>query len=512
MSKPDRCICIHGHFYQPPREDPWTGMIEPQPSAAPFHNWNARITDECYRPNGESRILDANDRLEVLVNNYASISFNFGPTLLSWLEENAPDVYARIREADRDSAVQFGGHGSAIAQAFSHMIMPLADPRDQRTQVLWGMEDFRHRFSREPEGMWLPETAVNIATLEALAVAGIRFTILEPGQASRYRGIGLKRWHKVADGGIDPSRPYTVRLPSGRSIAVFFYDGPVSRAVAFENLLDDGGRFTDRLMTGFDYGRNRPQLVHIATDGETYGHHHRHGDMALAFALRRIRRDDLARIVNYGQYLELHPPDHEAEIRENTAWSCAHGIERWRSDCGCATGLNPEWNQAWREPLRDALDRLRDRLRPPFEEAGAALFHDPWLAREDYIRVLLDPGPASEDRFLAEHGKTALEGDAREKALNLMELQRHAMLMYTSCGWFFDDLAGLEGLQILRYAGRAIQLSETLFGGRFTEPFLNDLDQAVSNDPAAGSGRQVFEARVAPLSSRLPSAAPARRK
>ena len=502
MSTPDRCICIHGHFYQPPREDPWTGRVESQPSAAPFHDWNARITDECYRPNGESRILDDEDQVEAVVNNYASISFNFGPTLLSWLEAHAPMAYARILLADRDSAALFGGHGSAMAQAYSHMIMPLADDRDRRTQVLWGMADFRHRFSREPEGMWLPETAVDVPTLEEMAAAGILFTVLEPGQASRYRKGGEEEWHKAADGGIDPSRPYTVNLPSGRSIALFFYDGPISRAVAFEKLLDDGRVFAERLMSGFNDSRDRTQLVHIATDGESYGHHHRHGDMALAFALRRIRRDKEARIVNYGQYLELHPPDHEAEIHENTAWSCAHGIERWRSDCGCETGLNPDWNQAWRRPLRNALDRLRDRLRTPFEDGAAALFRDPWSARDGYIRVLLDPSTEAEDRFLSDHGKEPLMGEARQRALALMELQRHAMLMFTSCGWFFDDLAGLEGVQILRYAGRAIQLAEALFGGSFGEPFLLDLEQAVSNDPDAGNGRQVFETKVAPLSSR----------
>ena len=502
MPKPDRCICIHGHFYQPPRENPWTGRVESQPSAAPFHDWNARITDECYRPNGESRILDDEDQVEAVVNNYASISFNFGPTLLSWLEAHAPMAYARILLADRDSAALFGGHGSSLSQAYSHMIMPLADDRDRRTQVLWGMADFRHRFGREPEGMWLPETAVDLPTLEEMASAGILFTVLEPGQASRYRKGGVEEWHEAADGGIDPSRPYTLNLPSGRSIALFFYDGPISRAVAFENLLDDGTVFAERLMSGFDDSHDRAQLVHIATDGESYGHHHRHGDMALAFALRRIRREQDVRIVNYGQYLEIHPPDHEVEIHENTAWSCAHGIERWRADCGCETGLNGEWNQAWREPLRKALDRLRDRFRPSFEAAGADLFHDSWLAREDYIQVVLDPGRESEERFLAQHAGSYLDEAGRSRALNLMELQHQAMLMFTSCGWFFDDLAGLEGVQILRYAGRAIQLAEGLFGGDFTEPFLKDLEQAVSNDSAAGNGRQLFLEKVSPLSSR----------
>ncbi len=502
MPEQDRYICIHGHFYQPPRENPWTGKIELQPSAAPFHDWNERITDECYRPNGESRILDDDDRELAVVNNYASISFNFGPTLLSWLEEHAGPTYARILEADRESAERFGGHGSAMAQAFSHMIMPLADPRDQETQVIWGIEDFRRRFQRDPEGMWLPETAVNLPTLEALAANGIRFTVLEPGQAARFRPMGGEAWENLPDAGIDPSRPYAVPLPSGRSLAVFFYDAPVSQAVAFENLLENGDSFTDRLLGAFDGDREQPQLVHIATDGETYGHHHRHGDMALAFALQGIENGSLARIVNYGQFLELHPPTHEVDIREDTAWSCAHGVERWKSDCGCSSGMNPDWNQAWRGPLRDALDRLRDRLRPVFEEEAASFFRDPWDARNGYIQVLLAPGREAEGRFLEAHACRRLSGVEQRKALNLMELQRYAMLMFTSCGWFFDDLAGLEGVQILRYAGRAIQLAEELFGTGFTEPFLTDLEPALSNDPEAGTGRQVYEEKVAPLSSR----------
>ncbi|HEX9501689.1 MAG TPA: glycoside hydrolase, partial [Thermoanaerobaculia bacterium] len=268
-----RFICIHGHFYQPPRENPWLEAVETQDSAHPYHDWNERITAECYEPNASSRILDSHDRITKIINNYASISFNFGPTLLSWLEHREPSTYAAILDADRMSRERFGGHGSAISQVYNHMILPLANARDRRTQVRWGIRDFEKRFGRLPQGMWLPETAVDIPSLEALAAEGIEFTILEPRQAKR------------AGGPVDPTRPYICKLPSGRSIAIFFYDGAISRAVAFENLLARGENLAHRLLAAFADSRDQPQLVNIATDGETYGHHHRYGDMALAYAL-----------------------------------------------------------------------------------------------------------------------------------------------------------------------------------------------------------------------------------
>ncbi len=320
------------------------------------------------------------------------MSFNFGPTLLSWLELERPEVYAAILEADRLSAARFSGHGSALAQAHSHLILPLATRRDKETQIVWGLRDFEHRFGREPEGMWLPETAVDLESLDLMAAHGLLFTILAPHQAARFRpidpagGRGLEgdgEWREVG-GSIDSTRPYLCRLPTGRSIALFFYDGAISRAVAFEDLLEDGARFTRRLLAGFDdesEHRGEPQLVHIATDGETYGHHHAHGEMALAWTLDALERDGSVRLTNYGEHLEQHPPAHEVEIRERTSWSCAHGIERWRSDCGCHTGGQPGWNQSWRGPLRDALDWLRDDLAPRFEQAAGELLHDPWAAR-----------------------------------------------------------------------------------------------------------------------------------
>ncbi len=497
-------ICIHGHFYQPPREDPWSGRIEAQPTAAPYHDWNERITAECYGPNTRSRILGDDEQTAELVNNYARMSFNFGPTLLSWLQSEAPEVYASILAADRESRERFSGHGSALAQAYNHMIMPLASRRDKVTQVIWGKRDFEHRFGRPPEGMWLPETAVDVETLEVLAEGGIAFTILAPKQASRVRRIGSQQWRNVGGGNVDPTMPYVVPLPSGRSIAVFFYDGAVSHEVAFNGLLEDGARLAVRLQKGFRE-RKGPQLVHIATDGESYGHHHEHGDMALAFATRAIEQGGGARLTNYGELLSLHPPTHEACVVEDSSWSCLHGIERWRDDCGCEDGGHPGWHQAWRRPLRDSLDWLRDRLAALFEEQGEALLSNPWAARDAYIKVVLDRSDESVERFLAAHAAGDLDQASRTRVLDLLEMQRHAMLMFTSCGWFFDDLARIEGLQILRYAMRAMQLAreEALKPG-----FLIRLAWAHSNHPQAGSGKAIFEDLLAARDSASEAEAP----
>ena len=493
-----RYVCIHGHFYQPPRENPWLEAIEGQPSAYPYHDWNERISAECYAPNANARILDGENRIVSIVNNYASMSFNFGPTLLSWLEEKEPDVYRAILAADAESARRFSGHGSALAQAYNHAILPLANARDRRTQVVWGVRDFRRRFGRVPEGMWLPETAVDLSSLEALAAEGIAFTILAPHQASHFREVGEEAWTEVAAEKIDPTQPYRVTLRSGGSIAVFFYDGPVSRAIAFERLLTTGERFAERLAGAFGDGAERPRLVHVATDGETYGHHHRHGDMALAYALHTLAEKQLARLTNYGEFLEKHPPTHEAKIHENTSWSCAHGVERWRSDCGCQSGAHPGWNQAWRAPLREALDALRDTLAEPWEAHAASLLRDPWAARDDYVDVLLDRSPESADRFLAAHTVRPPDEAARTAIWKLLEMQRHALLMYTSCGWFFDDVGGIEARQVIQYAGRVLQLAGELFGPGLEEPFLAILEKARSNDADVGDGRRLYEDSVRP--------------
>lgn len=496
-----RFVCVHGHFYQPPRENPWLEAIEQQDSARPYHDWNARVADECYRPNTRSRILDAEGWIVGIVNNFQRMSFNFGPTLLSWLEGHEPDVYEAIVEADRRSRERFSGHGSAMAQAYNHKIMPLANDRDRRTQVGWGMRDFERRFGRKAEGMWLPETAADTPTLEALAEQGVRFTVLAPRQAKRIRPVADGEdgeWEDCTREGIDPSRAYLRRLPSGKEIALFFYDGPISQAVAFERLLNDGNHFASRITDALSDRRTWPQLAHIATDGETYGHHHRHGDMALAVALEVLEARKDVQLTNYAEFLEKHPPTHEVEIFEQSSWSCVHGVERWRSDCGCCTGSNPRWNQRWRAPLRAAMDEMRDALVPLFDKEAGRLLKDPWAARDDYIDVILDRSDASVDAFFERHAKGKLSDDEVVRALRLLEMQRHAMLMYTSCGWFFDDISGIETVQIMLYAGRVIQLARFALEIDLEPAFLRTLTQATSNIPEMGDGGAVYERLVRP--------------
>jgi alpha-amylase/alpha-mannosidase (GH57 family) len=493
----DRYVCIHSHFYQPPRENAWLEAVELQDSAYPYHDWNERITAECYGPNSASRILSPDGRIVGILNNYSRISFNFGPTLLSWMERAKPDIYARILEADRLSRELHGGHGSALAQVYNHLIMPLANSRDKRTQIVWGLYDFEHRFGRKAEGMWLAETAVDVETLEGLADQGIAFTILAPRQASQARRAGKGKWSTVRDGGIDPRCPYVCRLPSGRSIHLFFYDGPIAQELAFGDLLKSGEGFANRLLGAFTEDPE-PQLVHVATDGETYGHHHSHGEMALAYCLHRLGSDGLAKTVLYGEYLERFPPTREVRIHENSSWSCAHGVERWRDACGCSTGTHPGWQQQWRKPLRDALDWLRDRLSPLCEEVAQPLFQDLWAARDAYISVLLDRSAENTDAFLRAHAGRELSTEEKTRALQLMEIQRQALLMYTSCGWFFEEISGMETTQVLQYAGRAIQLAGEITGQDLEGEFGERLQDAPSNLARFKDGRTVYETAVRP--------------
>jgi alpha-amylase/alpha-mannosidase (GH57 family) len=493
----NRYLCIHGHFYQPPRENPWLEEVEMQDSAYPYHDWNERITAECYAPNAAARVLDADGQIIDIINNYAKISFNFGPTVLSWMEHRLPDVYQTIIEADRESQENFSGHGAALAQVYNHVIMPLANRRDKRTQVLWGLIDFQYRFGRKPEGMWLAETAADIETLETLAEHDLKFAILAPHQAQRARRIGGKSWRDVSGAKIDPRRPYLCRLPSGKTINLFFYDGPISQALAFGGLLSSGESFAHRLVTAFVDEDEGPQLVHIATDGETYGHHHRYGEMALAYALRHIELNNLAKVTIYGEYLELQPPTHEVRIMENTSWSCGHGIERWRSDCGCNSGREG-WRQQWRGPLRNALDWLRDSLIPLYERELAVYLRDPWEARDDYIQIILDRSPDNIERFLTRHAIREIDRGAQIKVLRLLEMQRNALLMYTSCGWFFDEISGLETTQVLQYAARTIQLAEQSCGVRLEPDFIELLAQAPSNIPEHANGADVYEKFAVP--------------
>ncbi|MCH2213755.1 MAG: DUF3536 domain-containing protein [Flavobacteriales bacterium] len=469
----NKFICVHGHFYQPPRENAWLEKIEYQDSAEPFHDWNERITYECYGPNGSSRILNEDRGIVDIVNNYRKISFNFGPTLLSWLEIHSPKVYDQIIKADRQSMEQFGGHGSAMAQVYNHIIMPLANRRDKETQVIWGIKDFEYRYNRKPEGMWLAETAVDTETLEVLAEHDIKFTVLAPRQGKKYRKLGSSKWNE----GVDSKIPYVCNLPSGKKISLFFYDGDRSQAVAFKGLLADGKGFANYLIDGFD-NRSENQLLHIATDGESYGHHHRYGDMALAYCLRYIEDNNLAQITNYGQYLEVNPPVHEVQIHENSSWSCVHGVERWRADCGCNTGGQPDWNQEWRKPLRETLDWLRDRLEAVYEKHIGELHADPWALRNEYIDVLLDRRKVN--KFLVKHFGNQTD-EQRTHVMRMLEMQRHELLMFTSCAWFFDEVSGIETVQVLQYACRAIQLAASESNAKLDEEFRKRISEAKSN-------------------------------
>ena len=494
-------LVVHGHFYQPPRENPWTGEVEEEPSAAPYHDWNERIHAECYAPNA-------------VAGNYARLSFNFGPTLLSWLERHHPETYQQLITADRESISQRGGHGNAIAQAYAHAILPLSNERDRFTQVLWGLADFRFRFGREPEALWLPETAANDATLALLIDQRLRYVILAPEQAKRVlvapdaassdaTKTQLAQWTDVSAGKVDTTRAYRFEHPdgSGRSIAVFFYDGPLARGIAFEKALTSSRALVEKFLVVAEQG----DLVNVATDGETYGHHFKFGDLALAYALGVEAKQAGFTITNYGEYLDRHPPLLRVEIDngpagEGSSWSCAHGVSRWTRDCGCQTGGEPGWNQAWRDPLRVALNFLRDDAALKFELGSSELLRDCWAARNDYIAVLLDEKIARAE-FLGRHAARRLSEREVTRVFQLLEMQRAALLMFTSCGWFFSDLAGIETVQVLRYAARVLDLQTQLGFDVPRARFLGLLSQAKSNRPEKGSGADIFLHSAEPVAA-----------
>lgn len=492
-------MCVHGHFYQPPRENPWLEAVEVQDSAAPYHDWNQRVTAECYAPNSASRLLDEQGRIVALRNNYTRISFNFGPTLLAWMEQARPELYAQVQLADRESARHFG-RGNALAQVYGHCIMPLASPRDQQTQVRWGIADFIHRFGRAPDGMWLPETAVDRRTLAVLAENGIRFTILAPSQAARVRYDG-GQWEEVAHGGIDCQRAYRCALGHGLEMTLFFYDGGISHAIAFGGLLNDGRALAHRLTAAALSrplaGNAPPPLAHIATDGESYGHHHRFGEMALTAAIEMIEREGQVRLTNYATYLDHVRVVDEVEIHENSSWSCAHGVERWRADCGCKAGHQPGWQQAWRTPLRQALNWLKAQVDLLFEQHGGNLLRDPWAARDAYVALLLRRDAERREAFLQQHAAGAADATARTRMWNLLEMERYALLSFTSCGWFFDEPTGLETTQVLSYAARALQLAAQL-GDNLEPEFVRQLEPLRSNLPEHGDGRQLYRDFIQP--------------
>jgi alpha-amylase/alpha-mannosidase (GH57 family) len=494
----DRYVCIHGHFYQPPRENAWLEDVELQDSAYPYHDWNARITEECYRQNAASRILGSDRKIVDIVSNYEQMSFNFGPTLLYWLESHAPDVYEKILDADQTSQERFSGHGCALAQAYNHMILPLCNTRDKHTQVIWGIEDFKQRFHRAPEGMWLPETAADLASLEVLAEHGIRFTILAPRQAKRVRNIGGRKWRDVTESDIDTSVPYVCHLPSGRQITLFFYCGGPSHDIAYGGLLHKGENFANRLIGSFPREGDGARLVHVATDGESFGHHHRYGDMALAYCLHYIESNHLAKITIYGEFLEKFPPNQEVEIWENSSWSCAHGVERWKSNCGCAANQALSGQQQWRAPLRHAMDWLRDKLIEAYEKRMSKYSPDPWQIRNEYIHVINDRSSENVDGFITKATGRVLNGDDKIEFLKLLEMQRDAMLMYTSCGWFFDSISGIETVQVMQYAARAMQLCQEVQGWDLESEFKGMLRNAPAGMRPFTSGTEVYEAYVQP--------------
>lgn len=500
-NKKEIFLTIHGHFYQPPRENPWLEAIELQDSALPFHDWNERINKECYNPNSVSKIVDSRNKILNIVNNYEHISFNFGPTLLSWMEKFAPLTYERIIKADIESLSEHDGHGNALAQVYNHIIMPLANEHDKETQIKWGIHDFEYRFGRKPEGMWLAETAVDDDTLRLLEANGIKFTILSPYQALKIRKEGDKNWQDVSWGNIDPARSYRYYIKSapGKYIDLFFYDGAISRSVAFDELLKDGNKFIKRLKEGVSDLRNYPQLINIATDGESYGHHTKFGDMALAYVLQIKAKDEGFKITNYGEYLDKYRSNYEADIKQASSWSCFHGVGRWKEDCGCSTGGHPGWNQKWRKPLRNALDYLRNELIKIFEAEGPKYYNkDVWEVRNNYISVILDRGSLTVSKFQQENFLPDLSDNQRVKAMELLEIQRQAMLMYTSCGWFFSEISGIETVQIMKYAARAMQLAAGFSKKDFEKKFLEILSEAKSNLSEHGTGKDIFEKFVKP--------------
>lgn len=494
-------LTIHGHFYQPPRENPWLESIELQDSASPCHDWNERVNNECYNPNSASKIVDNRNRILDIVNNYERMSFNFGPTLLSWMEEHAPHAYDRIIKADIKSVLEHDGHGNAMAQVYNHMIMPLANEHDKITQVKWGIRDFIYRFGRQPEGMWLAETAVDDDTLRVLVENGIKFTVLSPYQAQRIKRIPDSNWQDVSWGNIDPARSYRYYIKSapGKYIDLFFYDGAISKSVAFDELLKDGNKFIKRLKEGISPSRDFNQLVNIATDGESYGHHTKFGDMALAYVLKIRAEDEGFILTNYGEFLDNFRSDWEVDIKQASSWSCFHGVGRWKEDCGCSTGGHPGWNQKWRKPLREALDFLRDELSELFEREGQKYFkEDAWTVRNKYIDVILDRTERVIKHFQEENFLPELSDEEKVSGMELLEIQRQAMLMYTSCGWFFSEISGIETTQIMKYAARAMQLAANFTTKDLEGKFLEILSNAQSNFKEYGTGKDIYERFVKP--------------
>jgi len=488
-------LCIHGHFYQPPREDPWLGVIPAEASAAPMRNWNERITRESYAPLAWARRMDDRGRITDLVNCYEWISFNAGPTLLRWMRDAFPRVLERMVDGDAKSRARWG-HGNAMAQIYHHVIMPLATAEDRATEVRWAIDDFRHHFGREPEGMWLSECATDVPTLESLAEQGISFVILAPRQARAVVENGMTV--PVHEGSFSVGEPYRVSLPSGKSITAVFYHGGLSQAIAFEGLLRNGEHFWQRIAGeahALNWQGRDSSLLTLATDGETYGHHFTFGEMALAYALAQgaSGRDNI-HLTNLPAYIAAHPPVREMLIWEPSSWSCVHGVERWRSDCGCTDGGHQGWNQRWRAPLRSALDIARDAVKQHFFTAGQECFKDPGAALAAYGEVLAAPQKA--DSFAA--AWFTGDGAVHDKAWKLLAMEEQSLASFASCAWFFDDIGRIEPENGMTFAVRALDIMRETGGAHMLEPFAAELQKAESNQHEYGTGKGVLEAEVLP--------------
>ena len=506
----DYYIAIHGHFYQPPRENPWSGIIDPQPSAAPFHNWNERIMSECYLPNAQAELRGLKDKTLKRINNYQNMSFNFGPTLIDWIRKTKPEFIDSLIDADRISSQQCGGHGNAIAQVYNHIIMPLSGHFDQETQIIWGLRHFENTFHRKAEGIWLSETAAGPLTLRLLIDNALKFTILSPTQARKTRKLGEEMWRDVSDNSINPRQPYRFydcdeygQKIHSRYIDIFFYDGPISVDISFNSLIRNAEDLGKKILNAYDSTSEKPQLVSLAMDGEVYGHHKKFGEMALAYLYEKVLPEIKVRPVNFARFLEICPPEHEVILKNGpvnlgTAWSCSHGVGRWYRDCGCQTGGGRKWNQRWRTPLREAMNILKQDLDEIFFDVGSRYFYDPRQTRNNYIDVLLEDSPGKRDSFLRENCRESEKAE-QEKIWALLEMQRCGMLMFTSCGWFFNDISGIETIQILAYGACAIEKAAQFTDFPLEKAFLQLLSGARSNVTKHKNGEVIYQKFVLPM-------------
>lgn len=488
-------IILHGHFYQPPRENPWTGIVPLQKSADPYHDWNSRITKECYAANSFSRYLDTHGRIEDIVNNYEYLSFNFGPTLMGWLKEHAPNIYRKIQDADKVSIENNGGHGNAIAQGYNHTILPLDTPLDAEIQIEWGLGDFKSHFNRESEGIWLPETAVNYKIIDILIEKKIKFIILSPWQAEAIQTEDSDEWQLLGDQPVPSWRSYRIEREKG-SIAVFFYNNILAQGISFGHYLRDANTLYNKLKR-LHCSRETSHLIHTATDGEIYGHHEPFGDMGLAALIKKIKDGDKFTLTNYGYYLEQYPPVYRARLKhgeenKGSSWSCFHGVSRWYKDCGCNTGGKEGWDQKWRTPVRKAYETLSKDLILLYKEEIRKISNiDPETILKKYIEVLTNK--KSRNNFASEMlTEKAYSSINKNKLFKLLEGQKFRMYTFTSCGWFFSELSGIEPVQNLKYAYKAIEIYSHFTQKDLTDKFLDDLKEARSNIKENGTGKDIY--------------------